>query len=224
MMVVAVSLGGSVVNPAKPSLENIKRIAEVFEKSKEKLAIVVGGGAYAREYAEIIRKLNGNEFYADVVATMETKQNAMLLLSALKNAYPKIPSGFETAASAIKNYQYVVMGGTIPGITTDTDAVLLAEATFAKRLVNISNVPAVYDKDPLKYKGAKKYSKMSHEQLIELAVGSDRRKAGEHFVFDMIACKLARRSKLELHFVSWKNEQDVLNAIKGRAHGGTIVK
>ncbi|MEM4707242.1 MAG: hypothetical protein QXL47_01380, partial [Candidatus Anstonellales archaeon] len=144
MMVVTLSLGGSVVNPEKPSLENIRRIARIFEESKEKLVIVVGGGAYAREYAEIIRKLAGNEFYADAVATMETKQNAMLLLSALKNAYPKIPSTFESAAAAIKNYQYVVMGGTIPGITTDTDAVLLAEATSSARLVNISNVSGVY--------------------------------------------------------------------------------
>ncbi|MEM4194840.1 MAG: UMP kinase [Candidatus Anstonellales archaeon] len=224
MMVVTLSLGGSVVNPEKPSLENIRRIARIFEESKEKLAIVVGGGAYAREYAEIIRKLAGNEFYADAVATMETKQNAMLLLSALKNAYPKIPSTFESAAAAIKNYQYVVMGGTIPGITTDTDAVLLAEATSSARLVNISNVSGVYDKDPSKYKDAKKYSRMSHDQLVELAVESDRRKAGEHFVFDMIACKLAARSKLELHFVSWKNDSDVLNAIKGKPHSGTVVK
>lgn len=224
MMVVAISLGGSVVNPGKPSLENVRRIAKIFEESGEKLAIVVGGGAYAREYAEVVRKLTGNEFYADAIATMETKQNAMLLISALKNAYPKIPSTFESAAAAIKSYQHVIMGGTIPGITTDTDAVLLAEATFAERLVNISNVPGIFDKDPSKYKDAKKYSKMSHEQLVSLAIESDRRKAGEHFVFDMIACKLAARSKLELHFVSWKNEKDVLNAIKGKGHSGTVVE
>jgi uridylate kinase len=223
-MVVAISLGGSVVNPGKPSLENLKKMASIFEKSEEKLAIVVGGGAYAREYAETIRKISGNEFYADVVATMETKQNAMLLISALKNAYPKIPGTFESAAAAIKNHQYVVMGGTIPGITTDTDAVLLAEATGAERLVNISNVLGIFDKDPSKYRDAKKYSKMGHDQLISLAMESDKRKAGEHFVFDMIACKLAARSKLELHFVSWKNESDVLSAIKGRAHGGTVVR
>ena len=223
-MVVVVSLGGSVVNPGKPSLENIKKIAKIFEDSREKLAIVVGGGAYAREYAEVIRKLMGNEFYADIVATMETKQNAMLLISALKNAYPKIPSTFEGAAAAIRNYQHVVMGGTIPGITTDTDAVLLAEATSAKRLVNISNVPGIFDKDPSKYSDAKKYSKINHEQLLSLATESDRRKAGEHFVFDVIACKLAARSKLELHFVSWKNGKDVLNAIKGKPHSGTVVR
>lgn len=224
MMVVAVSLGGSVINPAKPSIENIKRIAKIFEGAGEKLCIVVGGGMYAREYAQAIRKLNGNEFYADVVATMETKQNAMLLLSALRGAYPKIPDKFEEAASALNSYKYVAMGGTIPGITTDADAVLLAEATSAERLVNISNVSGVYDKDPSKYGDAKKYSKMSHEQLISLAVESDRRKAGEHFVFDMLACKLAARSKLELDFVSWKNEKDVINAIKGKKHGGTVVK
>ncbi|MGB9719717.1 MAG: UMP kinase [Candidatus Anstonellales archaeon] len=223
-MVVAVSLGGSVVNPGKPSVENVKRIAKIFEQSGEKLAIVVGGGAYAREYAQAVRKLTGNEFYADAIATMETKQNAMLLLSALKNTYPKIPSTFESAASAIKNYQHVVMGGTIPGITTDADAVLLAEATFAERLVNISNVSGIYDKDPSKYKDAKKYSKINHEQLISLAVESDRRKAGEHFVFDMLACKLAARSRLELHFVSWKNNSDVSNAINGKSHDGTVVK
>ena len=44
------------------------------------------------------------------------------------------------------------MGGTIPGIITDADAALLAEAINSRRLVNISNVDAIYDSNQKKIK------------------------------------------------------------------------
>ncbi|MBI4975444.1 UMP kinase, partial [Candidatus Peregrinibacteria bacterium] len=64
----------------------------------------------------------------------------------------------------------VVIGGTIPGITTDTDSVLLAEALKAQRLVNISNTDAIYDSNPKTNPNAKKFSSLGYEQLIDLAI------------------------------------------------------
>jgi uridylate kinase len=116
------------------------------------------------------------------------------------------------------------MGGTIPGITTDADAMLLAEKTRAVRLVNLSNVHGVFDSNPKDNPGAKKYDEMTHEQLSDLAVKSDLRRAGTHFVFDVLACKLAARSNIELHFVDGRKMDDVLLAISGKRHSGTIVR
>jgi len=115
------------------------------------------------------------------------------------------------------------MGGTIPGITTDTDSVLLAEAIKAKRLVNVSNVSGIYDSDPKTNKNAKKFERLTYDQLISLAMESDKRTAGTNFVFDLLACKLIARSSIEGHFVSWKDMDDVKAAIDGKKHGGTVV-
>jgi uridylate kinase len=225
-MHVVLSIGGSAVMPGgKPNIKLLKELASLFKKSRNDFAIVVGGGPPARTYANAARELGANEFDADSIAIMSTKQNAKLLLAALGDMAPSdVIHDFEGAREAAKAYKVVVMGGTIPGITTDTDSVLLAEAIGAKRLVNVSNVTGIYDSDPRKSKKAKKFDKLSYDQLISLAMSSDKRKAGTHFVFDLLACKLIARSGIETHFVSWDNTKEISAAIEGKKHKGTVVK
>lgn len=225
-MKVVLSVGGSSVNPdGKPDCSFVTSLVSVLKESGFKLGILVGGGRPAREYASAVRKLGGSEYDADSVAIMSTRQNAALVLTALgKQVCPSVLTDFEDARRASDQYDIVVMGGTIPGITTDTDAVLLAESIGAKRLVNISNVNGIYDSNPGKNKNAKKYDSLDYQQLISLATESDKRSAGTNFVFDLLACKLIARSKIETHFVSCNEIKDIKNAIKGKKHGGTVVK
>ena len=219
---VVISLGGSIINPGEPDIGTIKKITNVFNKYKGKIAITTGGGTYARVYANAVRSISKNEFFADEIGILETKQNAMLVISALKDVCPYVPDDFRRAASLLNTYKCVVMGGTIPGITTDADAVMLAEVIGAKKLINISNVDAIYDKDPRK-KGAKKLSKLSLDELVKMAEKFDKRKAGTHFVFDVLAAKLAARSKLEIHFVN-KDIKNIKAALEGKKHSGSVVK
>lgn len=226
-MHVVLSIGGSSINPnGEPDTEWIRKMAKVIMKSKHSFGIVTGGGKTAREYANAARLLGASEFDADEVAILATRQNASLMLAALKGvSFGKVIRKFSDAKEAAKENKVVVMGGTIPGITTDADSVLLAEAIGAKRIVNISNVPAIYDSDPRKNKNAKRYLNMTYQELNQLAVKSDQRMAGTHFVFDMLACKLIARSKIETHFVSRDNFTDITNAIEeGKKHSGTVVK
>lgn len=226
-MHVVLSVGGSSVIPdLKPDLGFVRNLARIVKKSRNKFGIITGGGSVARLYANAARSLGASEYEADNVAIISTKQNAHLVIAGLiaegVDVYRKVVNDFEEA-KGLQN-KVVVMGGTIPGITTDTDSVLLAESVGATRLVNISNVDAIYDSDPRKNPKAKKYSRMSYEDLIALATSSDKRKAGTNFVFDLLACKLISRSKIETHFVTAKSLRDVENAIEGKKHGGTVVR
>lgn len=225
-MRVVLSLGGGTINPeGTPDVETIRKLAKVILDSPHSFGIVTGGGRVARVYAQAARELGANEFEADEVAVITTRQNAKLMITALGDkCYPKVVDDFDEAAQASYDKKVVIMGGTIPGITTDTDSVLLAEKLHATRLVNISNVDAIYDSNPRTNPNAKKFPKMTHEELAALANVSDTRKAGTNFVFDLLACKLAARSKLELHFVSGKNLDDLKKAIDGKSHNGTVVK
>ena len=227
-MHVVLSIGGSSIIPdGKPDLAFLKAMAQLIKKSKNSFGILCGGGTIARLYAGAARELGAGEYEADSIAIRSTRQNAHLFLCALRSqgveAHGRVIEDFELAKEPARESKAVVMGGTIPGITTDTDSVLLAEAIGAKRLVNISNVDAIYDSDPRKNPGAKKYGKMTYDELIALASASDKRMAGTNFVFDMLACKLIARSKIETHFVSFKKMGDVESAIEGRKHGGTVV-
>lgn len=219
---VVLSVGGSIVNSGKINVSYLKKLGRIL--SSQQVAIVVGGGRAAREYAHAMRQLTHNEFLADECAILSTKQNAQLIIAAIgPSAFPIATNSFSRAREAHAMGKSIVMFGTIPGITTDTDSVLLAESIGSKKLINVSSVNGIYDKDPSKHKGAKKFSTMTHAQLIELANACDQRKAGTNFVFDIVACKLAQRSKIELHFVS-NSLKDIEAAIRGKKHSGTVVK
>jgi len=227
-MHVVLSIGGSSINPAgTPDLEFLRAMAQLIKKSKNCFGILAGGGSIARTYAKAARELGSGEYEADSIAITSTKQNAQLVVAALATAgidvHRTVAPGFEEAKEAAAIRKVVVMGGTIPGITTDTDAVLLAEAIGAKRVVNISNVDAIYDSDPKTNPAAQKFVRMNYEELVQLAGASDKRLAGTNFVFDMLACRLIARSKIETHFVGGKNRSDVENAIEGKKHNGTVV-
>lgn len=225
-MNIVLSVGGSAINPTgTPDLEFIRNFSKIIKESNHNFGILCGGGSIARVYAKAARDLGASEYDADNIAITSTRQNAQLLICGLKGAgidvHNQILFNLDEAKTISK--KVVVMGGTIPGITTDTDAVLLAEAIGAKKLLNVSNVDGIYDSDPRKNPSAKKYSKLNYEQLIELATKSDQRMAGTNFVFDMLACKLIARSKIETHFVPSKDLVMIKNAIEGKTHSGTIV-
>lgn len=227
-MHIVLSLGGSLVNTEQGTdAAYLSKIRAIVIASKSNFGIVVGGGFEARKIARALREKNATEFECDEAAIAVTWKNAASVIKALgKFAYPKVIKDFANARklAATGKYKVVVMGGTVPGITTDTDSVLLAEALKAQKLVNISNTDGIYDSNPKDNPTAKKFASMTYDQLIELAIKSDKRTAGTNFVFDMLACKLIARSRIETHFVSGKNLDDVKAAIEGMRHNGTVVK
>jgi uridylate kinase len=225
MQTVVLSLGGSLVNPGTPDSQYVASLAKLLRSHKCKFGIVVGGGKLARQWADAARKKGASEFEADEAAIEATKKNAQFVIDTIKKDCNRVVCNtFEQAREQSKKHRMVVMGGTIPGITTDSDAVLLAECLKAKRILNLSNIDGIYDDNPVRNHNAKKFSKMSYGQLIDLAGKNDLRKAGTHFVFDFLACKLIARSRIEAHFVHGRNLLDVRRAIDGKPHGGTVVK
>ncbi len=225
MKTVVLSLGGSLVNPGKPDKQYVKSLFRVLSSTKYRFGIVVGGGKLARKWAGAARKKGSSEFEADEAAIDATKKNAQFVIDVVKkNVNRVVCNNFEQARAQAKKHRFIVMGGTIPGITTDSDAVLLAECLKSKRVINLSNIDGVYSANPIRHPNAKKFHRMNYAQLIDLAGKNDMRKAGTHFVFDFLACKLLARSGICAHFVHGKNLLDVRKAVEGKKHGGTVVR
>ena len=213
-MEVVISLGGStLIKEGKVDVPFLSRFISVFKSNVERGAIVVGGGSVAREYAKATYEITGNYGFADEVAINITRANASLVAKALNAKLILSPS-------EVLNERYYVSGGFFPGITTDSCAVLVAEAMGIKKVVNVSNVDAIYTKDP-REPGAKKIERMSIDELISMSEEGDKRKPGGHFIFDVVAAKLAKRSLKEIHFVG-KNIDEIEKAIKGEKHKGTV--
>jgi len=226
--ILAISLGGSLLyKNGSIDTNYVREICRLLltESKKTAIALSVGGGAPSREYARAVRELAGNEFLADRAAIYATRANATIVLSALgEKAFPKVITDLDDAAIALEQDKIPVCGGMMEGITTDTVALLLAERVGAKKLINLSKIDAIYSSDPQTDSRAKKLSFLTHKQLVELAAKFDQRHATTNFVFDLMACKLAARSNIELHFINGRDLKQVKNALKGLKHDGTIVK
>ena len=191
----------------------VKAFIRVFKKHVKRGALVVGGGRVSREYVSIARSLFSSDFIADELAIHITRANALLFSYALRKPLIYYPA-------EARDRDIVVSGGFLPGLTTDACSVLVAEAMGIKKLINISNVDAIYTDLPSK-KNAKPIKKLSISELRKLAEKFDKRKAGTNFVFDKIAIDLAERSLKEIHFVG-KNIAEIEKAIKGKKHSGTV--
>ncbi|WP_456372224.1 UMP kinase [Methanocaldococcus sp.] len=224
-MRIVFDLGGSVIMPKEgANAKKIKEYADVFKKIKDEgheIAIVVGGGKTAREYISIARELKANNSFCDEIGIMATRMNAMILISALgEYSIKKVPTSFEEAELILNLGKIPVMGGTHPGHTTDAVSASLAEFINADLLVIGTNVDGVYNKDPNKYKDAKKFDKISAKQLVDLAL-SFSLEAGSSSVIDLLAAKIIERSKLKVIVVKGTPEE-LLNVSKGIVNGTII--
>ncbi|MGC9037201.1 MAG: hypothetical protein ACP5IK_00605 [Candidatus Micrarchaeia archaeon] len=220
-----ISLGGSVISSGIfPNTVFLKSFVALASSLKEQLVVVTGGGAVAKSYIHALRPIAKNEYYLDKVGIEATRLNAysLMLVAKAQGLNAEIASSIGELEDLLKFCKIVILPGQFPGITTDADAVLACEALGCNVLVNVSSVGYVYDKPPGS-SGARKLKRISHRKLVELASKYDTREAKSGFVFDLLACRLAQRSNIELRFVN-SEISSIKQALNGRRFEGTLVK
>src|SRR5215831_7305557 len=154
-----VKLGGALFPrdlEASPIKSMAKTLSEFASQEKNKLVIVVGGGANARAYIETARKLEADESTSDLLGIQITKANAQLMTVALESEGVSAPVASDVAMlpSLLRTSQVVVIGGLQPGQSTNAVAALASEITRTNILVNATDVEGVYTEDPKKNRQA----------------------------------------------------------------------
>ena len=197
-MRIVVRIGGSVV--ASPiNTELMGKYSDVINAVKQQgneVAVVVGGGALARQFIGIAKELNLDMTAQDEIAISCSRLFAQLFLKKLGNsACSKVATTLEDAEQCLAEGKIVVMGGLKPGITTDTVAALVAERVRAELLVKGTDQDGVYDKDPRKHPDAVKLDKLSIDDLSRV-FEENIHKAGIHQIIDPEAIKVLKRKPL----------------------------
>ena len=207
----------------KPRVDYVRDVAKLILSLRATTGVVVGGGTAARDYISAAKEFGEDNFDLDWLATTVTWANARLCVPAFKGRFFY---SIEEAGEWLIEYpgKTALLGGTHPNQTTDTVGAMLSEKIGADRWINLSNVAAVYDKDPKKFKDARKFSTMTHPQLVQLATELDKRGPGENFIIDTPAARVLARSNIEAHFVSGNDLDQVRLALGGKKHSGTIVR
>jgi uridylate kinase len=158
-MRLVVRIGGSVVaSPINTKLmsEYADLIKTVNAKGHE-VAVVVGGGALAREFIKIAKDLDLDMQAQDEIAISCSRLFAQLFLKKLgATGCSKVAITLDDAEACLAKGKIVVMGGLKPGVTTDAVAALVAERVNADLLIKGTDQNGVYNKDPRKHADAVK--------------------------------------------------------------------
>jgi uridylate kinase len=227
MNTICISLGGSIISrKSGVNVSYVKRLSGMLRKfgNRYRFIITVGGGYASRLYISSSRQILKNEAVLDEIAIAITRINALIVKDLISDldVYPNVVTELGELRMATKSNSIVVMGGLLPGISTDAVATLACEVVGSKVLINVSTEAYIYDRPPME-KGAKKLETVTHDKMINIASIRDTRIAGSNFVFDLVAAKLAKRGNIEVRFVNDDVNQLEL-AISGKRHSGTVVR
>jgi uridylate kinase len=112
-------------------------------------------------------------------------------------------------------------GGWKPGRSSDDFSVRLANAFGAGRVINLSNIDFVYDRDPKKFSNAKKIEKISWAGLRKI-IGK-KWIPGANLPFDPTAATLAQKVGLEVVIADGKDLKNLENILDGKKFKGTVI-
>lgn len=223
--VFVLSIGGSILfNGLEPDVSRMRELSSTINslfREGFKFGLVIGGGAVVRTYQSAAREFNVNNFGLDELGISITRSNALLFLNCLEKAHPVVLTDLSQAGIIVDSGRIPVLGGLMPGFTTDAVAALLAEklnATF----VNLSNVDGIYSSDPKVNPRARLYRELSFGKLVEL-VSKSEQKPGQNNLLDLVAVTILRRSRIPAFFLSASNTENLSNAIRGKPFVGTVI-
>ncbi|NOX71271.1 MAG: UMP kinase, partial [Candidatus Micrarchaeota archaeon] len=220
-MKAVIKLGGSVISPdGKPDVELLKRLSEkirAFVKEGNEVHFVVGGGMLGKNYVAASKEFGLSNTALDIIGVKSSRLNAIAVIAAFFDiAYPFPPEKFEDIAKALTTGRMLVMGGLTPGQTTDAVAVQLADYIKADLMIKGTSVDGIYDSDPRKNPNAKRFERISHQELFDI-VSRDTFVAGTSSIIDPQAALLLKRADIRVITLDIRDTENLMNALYGKA-------
>jgi len=225
-----IALGGSLLRPDSEHdrhdwIEKIMMLLKHGISSGMKFILVVGGGAPAREHISIAKQFVTSPDRLDTIGIAATRLNATMLQQIFAaNSFDvsaEIPTTSDQVNDMISNHSMVLMGGTVPGQTTDTVAVNVACKTGAEHCIIATNVSHVYSKDPRVHQDARPITSLSLHELLELT--GERLEPGASAVVDPVAIKKAIEGRLKILVLDGRQPDLIGAATKNEHFDGTTI-
>ena len=223
-MRIVIRIGGSVVaNPINTEL--MGKYADIIKQIRTQghdVAVVLGGGALARQFIGLAKELGLDMNAQDEVAISCSRLFAQLFLKRIGElGCSKVAVSLDEAEQFLKEGKIIVMGGLRPGITTDTVAALVGERISADLLLKGSDQNGIYNKDPRKYPNAVKLDRITFDELAKV-FDQNEHKAGIHQIIDPEAVKVIKRSHIKTVVVNGFEPENMLYVLEGE-NVGTII-
>lgn len=221
---IVISVGGSLICPDNIDVDFLKRFKEIINKHVKKgkrFILITGGGKTARNYQQAVREVGElNDEELDWLGIHATRINAHLLRTIFKEFAHPIINHDPTEKIDFKE-NILIASGWKPGFSTDYDAVLLAKQVGAKKLVNLSNIDYVYDKDPKEFPDAKPVKEIKWNDFRNMF--GEEWSPGLNAPFDPVASKEAEQIKMTVYILNGKKLENLDNVLEGKEFSGTTI-
>lgn len=218
-----ISLGGSLIVPDDLQVDFLRQFHDLIVSLLENHAFIIyaGGGSIARKYmdgARAVAQLTNDQL--DWLGIHASRLNGQLLRTLFgQRAAEELL--IDPTVRVEEQHPVVVGAGWKPGWSTDYDAVQAAATNGYSQVVNLSNIPHVYDKDPKTHKDAQPFDEMAWGQFRELV--GDEWKPGMNAPFDPIAAKLAEEQGIEVIIADGLNIGNIKAILTGEPFTGTRI-
>lgn len=201
----------------------IAREIAVIHKKGVQIGIVIGGGNYMRGASTVELP----RVTADTMGMLATVINSLGLKCYLGKAGCRAvvltaaaiegAGEYFTSEKAEEHFSkgavVIIAGGTgNPFFTTDTAAALRCAEIGAEVLIKATKVDGVYDSDPLKNPGAKKYASLTHAEALSKKLR----------VMDATAFSFCRENNIPIIVLKLLEAGNLRKCIEGRSVGSIV--
>ncbi len=222
---IIISLGGALIVPNEVDTSFLKGFVKVIKSYVDKgysFVIITGGGKLCRTYNEIAVQLsNPDKNDLDWLGIATTRLNAELVRIAFGDyAHDTIIMDPENIPQSDKSI--IIGGGWKPGNSSDLAAVYSAIKINAKKIINLSNINYVYDRDPKEFPDANPIKESSWSDFRLLL--PKEWEPGLSSPFDPVAAEKAESIGLEVVIMNGKNLGNLENFLDGLPFTGTTIK
>jgi|TARA_B100000959_G_scaffold72414_1_gene76806 uridylate kinase len=232
MATVVLALGGSLLRPEVEERQDwLARMVTIVRdrvNAGDRLGIVVGGGAPAREGIEIASQIIGDVAHLDRIGIAATRLNATIVREALADegvpVSAAIPGSVDEAVVELSSVEVVVMGGTVPGHTTDAVAIRLAVKSGAEKCIIATNVAKVHSEDPRINPNAESFDRLTLSELQSIMGPPEHAGAGGSQVVDPVGVGVAVSSSMPLDILDGREPDRIKLSLEGSAFEGTVVE
>ncbi len=214
-MKIVVKVGGSVsMGEFGPDFSYFSRLLPLLRalKGKNQLIVAIGGGSLTRKYGKSIEKFSLKNEEKEKIFIELIKANVLLVSYSL-GMRPLF------RIEEIDQNTSGVIGGIIPGRSTDANAAIAAKIIDADLFVKLSDVEGIFDKDPKKFKNAKKIDSMTFSDLKKFSVKGMPNNYG---ILDATAIRTLDEAGIRTIIVSGKDPRNLAKAVAGEPVGTLI--
>ncbi|MAO69570.1 MAG: UMP kinase [Euryarchaeota archaeon] len=229
---IVIALGGSLLSDDNLDkletwkIDFIKLINSIIDL-ENKVFIVVGGGKLARKNISKAKEMGiKDKFELDLIGIDATRENAKSIIKLFTNfriINENVPKSIDEGLDSFNNFNLTIMGGTVPGHTTDTVAIKMAKVLKSKLVVIATNVSHVYTSDPRVDSNAIPLEKITLEELGSLSGVGKPIQPGSSFAVDPIGVGIAIENNLPLVILNGHDVENLRKAIYGENFKGTMV-